>query len=538
MTRVLVFTSDDDYSLWVEKAFKELKSVLRRRYECDVGIFRVDSPEVALMAMRYGVDELPSVVIDDRVFRPQDVEEVVRQLIRGRDPREIIASDLADSSELRSKAVKIRNFAMISSIDLDSVVPGAEKFLSDVENLSDTISKEKYSQIEEKMRLIEKKISEILSEKGDVERLKEEVEKLTSMCIKKIEDLKSLSEGILPIDNLINEFSSRIRRDLLKECRNSKECLSRGIEELKGLLSEMRAVEEKLEDLREILSGLSVNELESSIILELDDIFNTLIFSEYVRYINSTLIPSLKGEVKIERSEEIDEFFKKLEEYEIASTVIEFFNDMKKTGFPLAELLAYEDPDVSKLFNSLKSLAISRELSRIDAGRAAFRRLYEARRSLESLREMMLESRKFIPIWEKYVLAELQKRKTVSVDELIKIPPKWRRLVISRLVKSGEVIPLPNNKLSYAFTMDSFIQVRESLRDRLERMHQALEKLKSMGVEIPPNLEEELREYLELVRSTEVASDSNKEVLTEIVKRLRDMKSRIAEIERELKSRL
>ncbi len=538
MTRVLVFLSDDDYSLQIEKVLKNLKNVLKKRYKCDVKIVKVDNPGAALMAMRYGVDELPSIVIDERVFPPWNVDEVVHQLVEGRDPREVVISDLTDTRELRSKAVKIRNLALLSSIDLDSIIPGSIKFLSEVENLPDTISREKYSQIEEKIKLIEDVLSKKLSEKDEIRKLKDEIRELISRSTKKIEELRALSEGTLPIDPLIDSFSSKIRKNLLDECGSNRECLSNGLKELENLFSEMKLVEEKLRDLQEILGGLSIDELRSPIISELDDIFNTLIFSDYVRYINSNLIPSLKGEVEIESPEEIDEFFKKLEEYEIASTVIKFFENMKGTGISLTELLSYEDPNISKLFSELRTLAASKELSRIDAGRIAFRRLYEARRSLESLREIILESRRFIPIWEKYVLTELQRRKTIHVDELTRIPPKWRKLVISRLIKSGEVISLPGNKLSYAFTIDSFIRVKESLEDRLERIYQALEKLESMGVEVPRSLKDEIREYLELVKSTEVASGSSKEVLVEIVRRLRNMESRIIEIERELKSRL
>ena len=523
MPRIDVYLSDDKTSLYVEKAINTLKQSLKKLYGYDVRIVKVNNSTAALMALREGVDELPAIKINDRIFKVVEAERAVNLLLSGKSPDELLEKRVP-SDVLKKRAENIIRNAESMSISLESIAPQARGIIESIRNLENEIYESEFKELDSELREVE---DALMRESKKFHRIREVKSQAEDLYKQTLEGLSSLKEvlshvQIIKADALIRSLESQVIDP--SSCGEDVSCLEKSIDASRNLISTISSVrgdisslEKPLLMLRRVIAG------------EFDDIaawfdagFKTSAFSEFIkrvkgRYADGIALSSISDIEKVKRD---------LSLLDTMASGMETGAIVRRSGISLDKLIATIGDEASSIISIMKDDSIDLDERMLTVSTFLSKHM----KSLASVAEVMEEAKKMFPIWERYVSYLLESRNIVKIEELDRIPKQWREAVIDDMVEKKIAIRLPDGKVTGKLKKEVIESYKSEIRGRVSKTLKIVSKMEMMGINLAEQ-EKELKEILSKLDTTDPSDvTSAYNVLIEIDKRLREIENNLKEM--------
>jgi len=467
----------DEISARLERKLPELEKALRKA-GYSLNIERIVPPviDAATKAFLEGITDFPAIKIEGRVYLRGDAERLADLLTAGVELKKLLGSRIVSTSQIKEKARRIKGMALSLGIRLPEDLSNK---IGRVETLEERVFEMELSDYEKAVEEAERIISEETKTRSELETLKTRVNEARKEAIRAVEELSSF-EMPFSIEPFITSMRRRVE-GIGSDCSDA-ECLRKAEEEIDKTIREINSLRERILELNPVING--IRELErvdlDAVASWLDSGMKTNIFSRFFNEEKRRIL-SIRGRMVLSR-EELESCLEEIASLkEIAMCAPQLRSLMEITSVEFSKVLEIARsrgmPDFSNIL----------EDSSIDIGRRAcsvVKTLSSYSEAILSSADLVREAMKMMPVYERYVMSVLNEKRVVRMDDLVRIPPHIRRIVIDELARRNKIIRIPDERITGEITEEVVSMLADEVVSEAERLERILERIKAVRPDV------------------------------------------------------
>jgi hypothetical protein len=477
-----IYLFTDEISARLERKLSELGKALRKA-GYSLTIERVVPPviDAATKAFLEGITDFPAIKIEGKVYARGDAERFVNLLLAGVELNRILESKIVSTFQIKEKARRIKGISSSLGISLPDDL---SNMIEMIDKLDERVFEIELSEYEKAIEKAEKIISEASKMISELENMKTRVDEARKEAVRAIEDLSAFDVpfSMEPFINFVREKAEGIGIS----CSDA-ECLRKAEKEINKLIEEIGSLRERILELSPVING--IKELEKvdldAVASWLDSGMKTDIFSRFFNEEKRRIL-SIKGR-KISSREELESCLEEIASLkEIAMCAPQLRSLMEITGVEFDKVLGIARsqgmPELNRII----------EDSSVDIGRRAcsvVKTLSSYSEIVLSSADLLKEAMKMMPVYERYITSALREKNVIKIDELTKIPPHIKRIVVDELVRKNKVVRIPGERITAEITEEVVEMLIREVESEAEKLGRIMERMK----EIRPDIAEKSR---------------------------------------------
>lgn len=380
---------------------------------------RIESLMDSLEAVLWAIEEEARKVLSRKL---ENLELDARELLSAAEKGGFseIASRLRESLE---KVQELLNSPLKSSSDLEAALIETQRVDSEVKEIREVLAKSK-----ETRAALAAELSRI---RGQIESIRVKASRIRETGIDPI----YIEESLRWVEARIARIENRCPPEDL-ECMETALVDLRTLEQraLKPLLEEMEKLERLSSQFENTFALIPDAERAAEM---LDREFNTNAFTALIGSL-AVRLSSIRAGTEVRDSEDIEKIAEEISRLRETLELLIFIKRAEERAGPISQQLRLVTDGDAVLATIRAALQVP-TMSPEEKARQALAPLKEVRRKLSEYLEATADAERFYPYWKEYVLTHLSEAGTARMEDLVKIPERWRLWVAKRLEEEGLV---------------------------------------------------------------------------------------------------